>query len=61
MPVSVIAVGPTQTGAITVYEMGLRLFSVVALRALVYFAVLLVINGRLRTELRSTFKSKQRQ
>jgi hypothetical protein len=61
MSVSIIAVGPTQTGAITVYEVGLRLFSIVALGVLVYFAVLLVINRRLRIELRSAFRSRLRQ
>jgi len=61
MSVSVIAVGPAQTGAITAYEVGLHLFSIVALGALVYFTVLLVINRRLRTELRSAFKSRLRQ
>jgi hypothetical protein len=60
MSISIIASGLIPTGAVTVYEGGIRLFSLVALGALVYFAVLLVINGKLRRELLSTLKSKLR-
>jgi len=57
MSVSVMAAGLAETGSATVYEMGLHLLSVVALGAIVYFLMLVIINGRVRAELRSTFKS----
>jgi len=58
MSVSVIVVGPVLMESATVYEMGLRLFLVVALGAFVYFLTLLITSRRVRTELRSILKSK---